>query len=175
MDIEFVRIGEKLINVHKINDIVRKVLTLRAQGYSQSEVSKKLQIERTFISRVEGIGEVRRGGRIAVVGFPVDNKTELLDVCDRYGVEYTFLMTDEERWKWLTQNTGNELINNIMEKTSEIRNYELIVVLGSNYRINLIKALLNKEIIGIEIGKSPIEGDVYVNPSKLEQVISDLV
>ncbi len=175
MDIDFVRIGEKLININKIDGTVRRILTLRSQGYSQSEVSKITKVDRTFVSRIEGIGEVRKGGRVAVIGFPIENKQELMDICHQYGVEYTLLMTDYERWEWLRQNTGDEMINNIMEMASEVRAHDIVVVLGSNYRINLIKALLNKEVIGIEIGKSPIKGNVYVSPEEFHTVICEFL
>ncbi|ACB83712.1 helix-turn-helix domain-containing protein [Natranaerobius thermophilus] len=175
MDIEYIRVGEKLININKIEDKVRKLLNLRAQGYSQKEVSNKLEIDRTFVSRVESMGEVRKGGGIAVIGFPIKNKDELLKICDNYGVEYCFLMTDQERWTWLKNKSGEMLINRIMELVYEVRVYDIVVVLGSNYRINLIKALLNKEVIGLKIGESPIEKDVYVSSEKFAKVLDDLV
>ncbi|OWZ83298.1 transcriptional regulator [Natranaerobius trueperi] len=172
---EFLRIGHKVINPNKIDNIIREILNLRAQGYNQSEVSKKLNIDRAFISKVESIGEVRKGGKVAVIGFPVANKSELKKLCNKYGVEYSFLMTDKERWEWLKSKSGEVLINRIMEIVNEVRSYDIIVVLGSNYRINLIKALLNKEVVGVKIGDSPIEEDIYVNPKRLESVMKNLV
>ncbi len=172
---DFVRIGEKLISLNKIDEMMTEILTMRGNGYSQSEVSKRLQIDRAFISRLEKMGEMRTGGRIAVIGFPVENTDELLEVCAKKGVEFTLLMNEEERWRWIKQQSGEELLNKIMELTHQVRMYDLIIVLGSNYRINLIKALLNKEIIGIKLGESPIEKDVYLSPDRLEHVIEQLI
>ena len=47
---EFIRIGEKLVNLQKIDKTVRRILQLRSSGMSQQEVAAKLQVDRTFIS-----------------------------------------------------------------------------------------------------------------------------
>jgi transcriptional regulator len=57
---DYIRIGDKFISISKINRNVDEILELRCRGYSQQEVSRILNIDRTFISRLEGLGEVRR-------------------------------------------------------------------------------------------------------------------
>ena len=47
---EFIRIGDKLINLRKINETVRRILQLRSEGLSQQEVASKLSLDRGFIS-----------------------------------------------------------------------------------------------------------------------------
>jgi len=71
------RIGEKIINRQKINQIIDEMLNLRSQGFSQQEVANRVGIDRTVISKLETLGEVRKGGRVALVGFPIENREEL--------------------------------------------------------------------------------------------------
>ncbi len=174
MGSSFFRIGEKLINIHKIDDKVREILKLRAHGYSQGETSKKADVDRTFISRLERLGEVKKGSKVAVIGFPIKNKDELNELCAQYNVEHIMLMTEKERWDWVRNSSGEKLINRIMEMVHELQEYDIIIVLGSSYRINLIKAFLRKEVIGLEIGNSPIQEDVYLKPGKLQQILEEV-
>lgn len=171
---DLVRIGEKLISYQKIESVIQEVLKLRKKGYSQREVSKKLGIDRSFISKIEKLGEIRKGGSIAVVGFPLSNKAELMEICNNYGVDYTFLLTEKERWEWVKDKTGEGLLNKIMKLCSEVRGIDVVVVIGSDYRINLIEALLDKDVIEISLGKSPIQEDIYLNPEILTNTLSKI-
>ena len=71
------RIGDKIINPDKIHRVIDDVLEMRGRGLSQQEIANKVGIDRTVISRLETLGEVRKGGRIALVGFPIKNCAEL--------------------------------------------------------------------------------------------------
>ena len=70
-------------------------------GYTQEEVAQKLKLDRTFVSRLERIGEVRKGKKIAVIGFPVLNKEEILAVCREESIDFAFIMSEEERGDFL--------------------------------------------------------------------------
>lgn len=94
---DFYRVGDKVISLQKIVDEVKKILDLRQKGFSQIEVAEKLKIDRSFISKLEGLGEVRKGKNIAAIGFPVKNKHEVEQVLKSYGINYYLLMTEEER------------------------------------------------------------------------------
>ncbi len=97
----FMRIGDKVISLPKVDRTIRKVLNMRAQGYSQKEIAQKLDLERSFISRLESLGQVRRGDRIAIVGFPIGNKDEVYALAKKKGVDFTFILDDEERWAFI--------------------------------------------------------------------------
>ncbi|HBT20653.1 MAG TPA: transcriptional regulator [Peptococcaceae bacterium] len=168
---KIIRIGSKLISVDKIYRAVDKILQLRSSGLSQQEVGERMKVDRAFISRLESLGEIRKGKRIAVIGFPIENKEELEKALAAKGVEYTLIMTDEERWRFVQESSGMELFNKVMDIITELRSYDVVIVLGSNYRIKLCEALLDKEVIGIEIGKSPIKGDRYVPVEEVEKLI----
>ncbi|NLK00940.1 MAG: transcriptional regulator [Clostridia bacterium] len=168
---DLIRVGNKLISREKTQRHIDRILQLRVEGYSQQEVGKKLNIDRTFISRLEALGEVRRGQRVAVVGFPILNKHELQESLLQKGVEYILLFTEEERWQFVDESEGIELLNKIMTIITELKNYDAVIMIGSNYRIRLCEALLDKEVVGVEIGKSPIEEDKHVPVHKIQELV----
>jgi len=69
-----VRIGEKLVSVDRARRLLERVLNLRAQGLSQQEVARRLSLDRSFISRLEAISEVRKGKRVAGMRLPLVKK-----------------------------------------------------------------------------------------------------
>ncbi|NPV92583.1 MAG: transcriptional regulator [Firmicutes bacterium] len=166
-----IRVGEKIINRHKIDSYIDQVLELRSQGLSQQEVANRLGLERTFISRLEGMGEVRQGYRVAVLGFPVSNKGEILEVANELGIDFAMLMTDEERWDFVRQKSGVELLNDLMALMMRLRTYDVVVVIGSDLRVRIAQALLDKEVVPIILGETPIEQDQYVDPAYLREIL----
>jgi transcriptional regulator len=168
---DLIRIGEKLISLSRIENIVQEMLDLRQQGVSQAEVAKKFNTDRTFLSRLEGLGEIRKGRTIALVGFPVKNIEELKQVALQEGVDFSLLMTDRERWDFVYEKSGIELLNEVMGLIYQVRQYDVVIMLGSDQRLRLFKALLDKEVLSIDIGKSPITQDVYVDSENLRNII----
>lgn len=171
---EIIRIGEKLINTKKINLTLEQIFNLRSQGFSQQETARRLGVDRSFISRLETLGEIRRGMRIAVVGFPVANKEELQEMLQQEAVEYILLLSDAERWDLARNKNGLELFNYMMEVVAELRNYDVVIMIGSDYRIKVAEALLGREVVGFQIGTSPIQGDRKVDIKKLRWLIQHL-
>lgn len=169
---ELVRIGDKVINKNKINRIIDKILKFRSRGLSQTEVARELDIERTLISRLESLGEVRKGKRIAVVGFPVSNSKELRKVALDGGAEFILLMSEKERWSFVDRD-GLDIVNHLLEILIKLQGYDLVIFAGSDMRINLADTLLDGNVVGIELGISPITEDKYINPEELEKIIDN--
>lgn len=165
------RIGDKLISRDKISSILDRILELRASGQSQQEVAKQLGVERTFISRLEGIGEIRQGERQAVIGFPVLNKAELATVLKELGVDFTFLMTDKERWDFIRRQNAYALVDSLMELMMHLRTFDQVVIIGSDLRIKIAQTILDKEVIPICLGLSPIKEDKWVDPEVVRQIL----
>lgn len=168
---DLIRIGDKLISVSRIENIIQEMLDLRQQGISQAEVAKKFNTDRTFLSRLESLGEIRKGKTIAIVGFPLKNTEELKQLAFQEGVDFSLLMTDKERWDFVYEKSGIELLNEVMGLIYQVRQYDVVILLGSDQRLRLFKALLDKEVISIDIGKSPMTEDVYVDPQNLRKII----
>ena len=171
---ELIRIGGKVINKSKIFRVISKALDLRNQGISQSDVAKELDLERTFISRLESLGEVHKGKRVALIGFPVANKAEINRLSLEMGIEFVFLMTEEERWVFLEKN-GLNLLNQIMDLMVGLKDFDLVIFLGSDMRIDLADTLLPGEVVGIELGESPITEDKYVDIITLKKILEQFI
>jgi predicted XRE-type DNA-binding protein len=173
--VDFFRIGEKLISRQKIETMLEKILRLRSEGLSQQEVAQRLNVDRTFISRLEGIGEVRKGSRVAVVGFPIRNTEEITAVLKEAGVDYQLIWTEAQRQQFIRDKDGPQLLADFLQKVTEVRAYDVVVILGSQYRIRVTEAMLDREVVGMVIGESPITEDVYVDPGELRQLLHNLV
>ncbi|PZN12388.1 MAG: transcriptional regulator [Bacillota bacterium] len=172
---ELIRIGDKVVDRTRIYRMVDRILELRASGLSQQEVADKLGIDRTLVSRLESVGEVRRGRRIGLVGFPVKNRQELEELARAEGIDFVWLLTDAERRAWVAEKSGAELLNEIMVLIAQARELDHVIFLGSDMRIRLVEALLGSDrVTGIQIGSSPITEDRYVNPERIRQLVRHL-
>lgn len=171
---DLTRIGEKVISRRKVIEAIHRIFDLRALGHSQQEVADRLQVDRPFISRLESLGEVRKGGTVALIGFPVLNKAELAEVARQEGVDYTLLMTERERRDFVEKRSGIDLLNDIMSMAAQVRQYDAVVLLGSDKRVRVLAALLDREVVWMEIGKSPIEEDKHVDPERLRELLRSL-
>ncbi|HHY95380.1 MAG TPA: helix-turn-helix transcriptional regulator [Firmicutes bacterium] len=166
-----IRVGEKVISRQKLAEVTDRILEMRAGGLSQQEVADRMGVDRTFISRLETLGEIRKGRTIAMVGFPVENRAELEEVARQEGVDFTFLLTDRERWEFLENKTGVDLFNQIMSIIYTVRQHDVVILLGSDMRVRLMKGLVNKEVIEIPLGSSPMTRGAWVDPERVRTVI----
>lgn len=173
---EFVRIGEKVVSRQKIDEAVDAIFTRRAKGQSQADVAAEMGVDRTFISRLETLGEVRKGGSIALIGFPISNCDEVREIAKSEGVDFTLVMTDKERWSFVRDRSGLDLLNELMRLMGSIRRFDKVIFIGSDRRLDIMKGLVdrNTEVATIVIGRSPMTGDVYLNPDSLRAVISSV-
>ncbi len=172
---DLVRIGDKLISRHKITRLVDRVLELRMQGASQQEVADEIGTDRAFVSRLESLGEVRKGGRLALIGFPVANHEAIKLVAQEEGVEFCLLLTDKERWEWVSEMSGAELFNYLMNLICEIKEYDSVIFLGSDMRVRVLEDILGRDkVFAVQIGTSPIREDKFVSPESVREVIRSL-
>lgn len=167
----FFRIQDKMISKEKIVAEISRILEMRAQGLSQQEVADRLGVDRTFISRLETLGELRKGQSIAVIGFPILNKEEVIELLSYEGVDYVFLMTEEERLAYVNQKTGAELLNEIMDLIARVREFDVVIMLASDFRLKLMRGILDNEVITVEIGESPLTEDRLVDLESLKRIL----
>ncbi len=170
---DFRRVGEKLISRDRILAVVDEILTLRQAGLSQQEVADRLGTDRTFVSRLESLGEVRKGGSIAVIGFPVANKDEILKVAAESGVDFTFVLSEEERWSFLQGKSGFELFTEAAGLLEQLSGHEIVVLLGHNRPAQLLEALLGRRSAVYHLAQAP--GRVaYFDPVELADLLTQL-
>ncbi|SFR09338.1 transcriptional regulator [Desulfoscipio geothermicus] len=168
---DLIRIGDKVVSRHKIDTLINEILRLRSAGLSQTDVAAGLGIDRTLVSRLESLGEVRKGKSVAVIGFPIANREEIYALLQDEGVDFALLMSEAERLDYVRQKSGIELFDSIMELIAKAHSYDQVVVIGSDKRIKIIRAVLDKEVVGLEIGESPLKEDKYVDPAEVAAVI----
>lgn len=173
-NMDFVRITDKVISRKKIEHTIDNILNLRQQGYSQQEVATKLKLDRTFISRLESCGEIRKGNAIAVIGFPIYNKGQVIKLLEDYGVDYYLIMTEKERWNFVKNRSGIQLLDEISHIMAKLTTLDTIVIIGSNQRIKIFEAIYPGQVVGIEIGESPIEEDKMVDVEQLAELLKGI-
>lgn len=170
----FIRVGDKVLSPERIHRSIDLILKLRQEGLSQQETADRLGVDRTLISRLESLGEIRKGPRLALVGFPVANGAELTRVAQEEGADFIMLMNEEERWRFVKEKSGAELINEFMALVFQLENYDAVIFLGSDMRVKMVEAILGPRLISWEIGVSPIKEDRWVNPEQLRQLFRQL-
>ena len=172
---EFFRVGDKIVSLKMIHQSIEQILKLRSQGRSQQDAAEALGVDRSFISRLESLGEIRKGKNIGVLGFPIKNKEEVIRIFQERGIDNCFLMNEEERRRYVQEKSGSDLVNEIMALLGEYRRYDTVIVLASDMRTRLIEALLDQQVITVDIGSSPLIDDVWVDPDRIRGILDHLL
>ena len=152
---DIVRVGNKSIDKDRLYQIIDKIIDMRSKGVSQQDIADRIGTDRTFVSRLESLGEVRKGDSVAFVAFPVENKQEIIEILDRYGVNFHLVMTEEERLAFVDERSGRELLNSIMDWIVKARQCDTVVIFASDKRSKLIEALVDCQVIRKHIGHLP--------------------
>lgn len=173
-NVKLIRIGDKVINQDRIFHVISRMLELRASGLSQQEVAEQLEIDRPLISRLETIGEVRKGKKIALAGFPVKNREELVEIANQEGLDFILIMGEQERLDFARSQNGADLLNTVMSLIARARECDSVIFLGSDQRLKMVEALVGPNVIGVEIGSSPLYEDKYVDPNAIRDLIRSL-
>jgi len=172
--VHLIRIGDKVINRDRIFQVVTRILELRSRGLSQQEVAEQLDVDRTLISRLETIGEIRKGKKIALVGFPVKNGPELTAIAEAEGLDFVLLMSEQERLNFARNQNGAETLNQLMGLIARARECDAVIFIGSDHRVRMVEALVGAHVIGVEIGSSPLHDDKFVDPEAIRDLIRSL-
>lgn len=165
------RIGDKVVSRDKLLDAVDAILGDREDGATQEEVAREHGVQRSFVSFLETLGEVRRGGRIAVVGFPIANRDEVNELIARYSVDFSLVLSQGER-EDIEAGSATEVFNTLLETLAELRNYDVVVLMASDWRIKTVERILGTEVVALPLGHTPIREDKQVDLGKLEQVLA---
>jgi hypothetical protein len=167
------RIGDKVVSLGKITDAVTAILEDREGGSTQEEVAHSHGVQRSFVSFLESLGEIRRGGRIALVGFPISNTAEVREVAERHAVDFVLVMSQRER-ESIESGPAADMFNQLLETIAALKDYDVLVLLASDWRVRTIEKILGKEVVAIPIGQSPIREDVEVDVQELDAVLASI-
>lgn len=169
------RVGDKLISLDKAFRLIERVLELREQGLSQQQVAARMQIDRSFISRLEAAGELRRGRRIAVIGFPLANKAELSAICRDYGLDFFLILNNEERWNMVQDRQALEFFNRMLDLVARLREFDTLILVTSEKWRKLAEALLDIQVIFINLGATPIQEDCIIDPKIFKKTLQQIL
>ncbi len=168
------RVGNKLLSRKRVDRCLDKIFQWRVQGFSQQEVADKLYLERTFISRLEKLGEIRKGHRLAVIGFPVENRQEIAEMSSEAGAEYTWIMDNRQRWNLIEGRSALDFFNYAVGELNRLQEFDTIILLTSEKWYQLAAALLDSQIIHYQLGESPLEQDCKVDLSRFSSLLEKI-
>lgn len=173
---DLIRIGDKLIQRSRISRFVDRLLERRQAGLSQLEAARELGVDRTLVSRLESIGEVRRGERIALIGFPIANHRELTGLAYERGVDLVLLMSNSERWSFLEDKDGPSLFNEVMAVIAQVQRCDKVIFLGSDMRVALMEDLVGaNRLVSVVLGPSPMHSDHVVDRDELARLLDGVL
>jgi len=168
------RVGDKVISRDKLIDALDEILAEREAGATQEEVARSFGVQRTFVSFLETLGEIRRGPRTALVGFPIANAQAVKDLAARKGIDFVLVVSQTER-ESIENAPGADVFNRLLETLATLRDYDVVVLMASDWRIGLIEKILGAEVVSVPLGHSPIREDVTVDIAELEPLLDSVL
>jgi len=170
---KMIRIGSKVISRDKLYSAIDQLLLDRSKGATQAEAARVAEVPRSFVSNLETLGEVRHGERIALIAFPVSNGDEIRQLADEFSLDLVLIFSQDERSRAEAGDARN-ILNQLLDTLVELNDYSAVVVLASDWRVQTMKRLLDSDVIGIELGASPLQSDVEVDISHLRSVLTGI-
>lgn len=167
------RIGGKLVSEAKLFESVSAILADREGGATQEEAARTHSVQRSFVSFLETLGEIRRGQRIALVAFPVSNVDEVKELAARHSVDLVLVLSQSQR-EGVESASARDMFNMLLDSMAELASFDTIVLCASDKRIETFSRIFDSEVIGIPIGESPIREDVVVDLRELDAVLTGI-
>jgi hypothetical protein len=166
----FYRIGDKVVGRDKIIDQVEAILADREGGATQHEAAASHGVDRSFVSWLENLGEVRRGKRVALIAFPVANVDDVKRVCDEHGVELALVVSQAER-EGFEAGRADRMFNLVLDTLAQLKDFDVVIILASTKRTGAIEKILGREVIARTLGPSPLRHDVEVDLEELTDLL----
>jgi hypothetical protein len=164
------RIGDKVVSREKLIDAIGEILADREGGATQEEAARTHGVQRSFISFLESLGEVRRGPRIALVAFPVANAQEVTALAEEMAVDFVLVFSQEQR-ESIESGSATDAFNRLLETLATLRDHDVIILMASDWRVELIERILGREVVGVELGQTPLREDVTVDLDDLRALL----
>lgn len=168
------RIGDKVVSEDKLRDAIAAILEERESGATQEDVARSHHVQRSFVSFLETLGEVRRGDRIALVGFPVANAPAVRRLAEEHAVDFVLVLSQEER-EAVESGDATRVFNSLLETIAELRDYDTVILLASDWRIKTMEKILGAEVVGMPLGASPLRHAVEVDLDELAHILSGVM
>lgn len=166
----FFRISDKIVSREKLVEQITDILRDRERGATQADAAKAHGVERSFVSWLETLGEVRRGRRVGLIAFPVANGDEVRALAEAHGVEFLLVMSQDEREK-LEGSPGDAVFNRVLDTLATLKDFDVLVLLASDWRVGTIEKILGREVVAVTLGPSPLRHDVTVDLEELDDIL----
>jgi hypothetical protein len=168
------RIGDKVVSESKLQDAVGAILEARESGATQEDTARAHGVQRSFVSFLETLGEVRRGDKVALVGFPIANADEVKKLAEAHSLDFVLVLSQDER-ESIESGDATRVFNQLLETIAALKDYDTLVLIASDWRIRTMQRILGTEVIGIPLGPSPLRRDVPVDLGELERVLTTVL
>jgi len=168
--VKLYRIGNKVVSLEKLTAAIAAILEDRESGSTQLEAAVTHGVQRSFVSFLESLGEVRRGPRVALVGFPVANCDEVRAAAERHALDLVLVMSQDQR-ESIESGPAYDIFNQLLETLAALRDFDVVILLASDWRIKTVEHILGTEVVGLPLGTSPLRHDVTVDISQLDEVL----
>ncbi len=168
------RIGDKVVSESKLHDAVGSILAARETGATQEDVAQEHGVQRSFVSFLETLGEVRRGDKVALVGFPIANADDVKKLAESHSLDFVLVLSQDER-ESIESGDATRVFNQLLETVAVLKDYDTLVLIASDWRIRTMERILGTEVIGIPLGASPLRQDVPVDLEDLDRVLSTVL
>ena len=168
------RIGDKVVSEDKLHDAIAAILDDREAGSTQEDAAKNHAVQRSFVSFLESLGEVRRGNRIALVGFPIANAEEVKALAARHALDFVLVLSQEER-EAVEGGDVTHIFNTLLETIATLRDFDTLVLMASDWRIATMEKILGTEVVGIPLGASPLREAVTVDLTELDAILTGVL
>lgn len=168
------RIGDKVVSEDKLHDAIASILDDRSAGATQDDVAKKHGVQRSFVSWLETLGEVRKGKRVALVGFPIANAPEVKALAEKHALDFVLVLSQDEREE-IESGDPSYVFNTLLDTIATLRGYDTLVLMASDLRIKTMERILGTEVVGIPLGPSPLREAVMVDLGMLERVLAGVM
>jgi hypothetical protein len=172
--VKLYRIGDKVVSEDKIHDAVAAILAEREAGATQEDIARLHDVQRSFVSFLETLGEVRRGDRIALVGFPIANAEQVRALAEKRSLDFVLVLSQAER-ESIESGDATRVFNQLLETIAVLKEYDTLVLLASDWRIKTMERILGTEVIGIPLGASPLRAAVEVDLDELDGVLETVL
>jgi hypothetical protein len=166
----FYRIGDKIVAREKLVDQIDAIMVDRESGATQHDAASAHGVDRSFVSWLETVGEVRRGRRVALIAFPVGNAGEVRAACEERAVEFVLVMSQSER-ESLEAGPADRMFNFVLETLATLKDFEVVIVMASDWRIGTVEKILGREVIARDLGHSPLRHDVTIDLTELADLL----
>jgi soluble P-type ATPase len=71
----------------------------------------------------------------------------------------------------MSESRGDAIFNQVLETLATLKDFDVLVLLASDWRIGTLEKILGREVVAVNLGHSPLKEDVTVDLEELEGIL----